>query len=111
MFPERPVVKCDVIVPDTKLDATGIKIQQWFISNSEDSVMGDGGSKQLKRAASFFVNGMARDINDACRCMDEWNIHKAKPMWSQREILHALETSIREGAKNGRPRGCAHHCG
>lgn len=108
MFPERPVVKCEVTVPDTKLDKTGIAIQQWFISNSEDSVMGDGGSSKLKRAASFFVNGMALDLNDACRCMEEWNIHKAKPMWSAREILHALETSIREGSKNGRPRGWAY---
>jgi len=108
MFPERPVVKCDINVPDTKLTADGIRMQQWFISNSEDSVSGENGSRVLKRAASFFVNGMALDLNDSIRCMEEWNLHRAKPMWSAREILHALETSMREGSKNGRPRGWAY---
>lgn len=108
-FPvERPVKPCRVIVPDLKLAPHGPAIIKWFIANSEESVQGSNGSKALKRAASFFRNGMALSLDETIVCMQQWNEAKATPPWSDREIMHAIETSSLEGAANGRPRGWAY---
>ena len=109
VFPvERELAKCGIVISDMKCDTTTFAVAKWFIDNSEDSIQGSDGSRILKRAASFFVNGLALNVDDASRCMTEWNLHKAKPFWSEREILHAMETSLREGSVNGRPRGWAY---
>lgn len=108
-FPaEREARKCEVNTSDIPFGKDAAIIAKWFIDNCEDSVQGENGSRMLKRAASFFVNGMALGMDNAEACMFEWNTHRAKPMWSAKEIRHALETSLREGAANGRPRGWAY---
>jgi hypothetical protein len=106
--PERLVVPCKITIGDMPLNGDAVAIAKWFIDNSEDSVEGENGSRVLKRAASFFVNGMALDHASAWFCMAEWNLHKAKPRWGEKEMLHAMETSRVEGAANGRPRGWAY---
>lgn len=108
-FPqEREMVRCHVDVSDIAITDTGKSIVRWFIENSDPSVQGSDGSKAMKRAASFFRNGMALSVDEATACMQFWNEAKASPLWSDREIAHALETSYREGAINGRPRGWAY---
>lgn len=109
LFPvEREVEHCSVIVPDLALSQDGLRIIKWFNENSEPSVQGLEGSRAMKRAASFFLNGLALSEDEAMACMQEWNKAKADPPWSDREMIHALETSSREGAINGRPRGWAY---
>lgn len=106
--PEQLTEKCKIQMGDIPMGAESTKIMEWFINNTEDSIEGQNGSRMLKRAASFFVNGMALDHTTCCHCMEEWNLHRAKPSWSAKEMLHALETSRLEGAVNGRPRGWAY---
>lgn len=106
--PERPIETCNITIADKALSAGAVAIAKWFIDNSEDSVEGENGSRVLKRAASFFVNGLALGHDDACKCLEEWNTHRAKPAWGAREMLHAIDTSAREGAITGRPRGWAY---
>ncbi len=106
--PEREPVACRVIIPDMEQTALGSTIGEWFIENSEDSVAGQNGSRQLKRAASFFVNGLGLSLTASEAWLSEWNLRRAQPPWSDKELGHAIETSIREGAITGRPRGWAY---
>jgi hypothetical protein len=108
MFPERIMEPCRVAVPDINESDVTYQIIEWFIANSEDSIEGQGGSRVLKKAASFFVNGLAIPHNHVGFWLDEWNKNRAKPEWSLKEINHAIETSRIEGASNGRPRGWAY---
>lgn len=105
---EREPVTCCVTVPDLEPTLLGTEIGEWFIANSEDSIAGDNGSRALKKAASFFINGLALSLPHAMAWLSEWNHHRATPPWSDQELQHALDTSAREGAITGRPRGWAY---
>ena len=106
--PEREPVTCCVTVPDLAPTKLSADIGSWFVANTEDSIAGDNGSRALKKAASFFVNGLALSLPDAMAWLSEWNHHRETPPWSDRELQHALDTSAREGAITGRPRGWAY---
>ena len=108
MFPERIVEPCTIDIPDIKETEVTMQIIGWFIANSEDSIEGNGGSRVLKKAASFFVNGLALCQSHAEAWLAQWNTVHAKPEWSIKEMRHAMETSRSEGAVNGRPRGWAY---
>ena len=105
---EHEPVRCVLSMPDLQPTSVGMAIGEWFINNSEDSISGQDGSRVLKRAASFFINGLGLSAPNATVWLSEWNQHRAKPPWSDRELQHALETSAREGAITGRPRGWAY---
>jgi hypothetical protein len=106
--PERVVEKCRLSVPDITETATTMAIIKWFVDNSDESIQGQDGSKAMKRAASFFINGLALSAAHAEAWLEVWNKNKAKPEWGIKELRHALDTSSREGSCNGRPRGWAY---
>lgn len=108
MFPEYKRMRCDIDIPRVPLTEDGQRLAHWFIHHTEDSVQGENGSRTMKRAASFFVNGMNLVIGDAMALLMTWNDHRATPKWGEGEMLHALETSMAEGTINGRPRGWAY---
>ena len=108
MFPERIRIKCDIDVPRVGLTPLARVIAQWFVDNCEDSVQGENGSRHLKRAASFYINGLNLEIGEAMALLMDWNDKRAFPKWGEGEMLHALETSMAEGTINGRPRGWAY---
>ena len=109
VFPKESAFEpCKLRIIDMPFNKDASVIAKWFIKNSEDSEQGCNGSRVMKRAASFFVNGLALNGDDAMACLSEWNTHRAKPMWSDRELQHAIITSSAEGASNGRPRGWAY---
>ncbi len=109
LFPQEPEPeRCRIMLPDRGMDGDAAAIAKWFIDNSKDSIQGENGSAIMKHAASFFANGIGLSRDGAARCMFEWNLKRAQPEWSEREIMHAIDTSLREGAANGRPRGWAY---
>jgi Bifunctional DNA primase/polymerase, N-terminal len=106
--PERDVEPCSVSIPDIRENGVTTSILKWFMENCDDSIEGQNGSKAMKRAASFLVNGLALPLDRAEIWIDVWNQRKATPPWGLRELRHALDTSRREGAITGRPRGWAY---
>ncbi len=106
--PEREPEQCALSMPDIKESDVTLAIIKWFMENCDPSIEGQNGSKAMKRAASFFVNGLALDPDHAETWMGVWNQQRATPPWGPKEMLHALDTSRREGAITGRPRGWAY---
>jgi len=74
-----------------------------YISRMEPAIAGSGGHDRTFAVAGVLVHGFAFEQQDALALLREWNGTHCRPPWSERELIHKIDSAL--ARPSDKPRG------
>lgn len=82
---------------------TVIERARRYLARMEPAISGSGGHDKTYAAAATLVHGFALDRETALALLREWNGTHCRPEWSERELIHKIESALARPSE--KPRG------
>ena len=74
-----------------------------YIERMEPAIAGSGGHDRTFAVAAVLLHGFAFDRNTALALLTEWNGTHCRPPWSDRELIHKIDSAMARPSE--KPRG------
>ena len=74
-----------------------------YLSRMDAAIAGSGGHDRTYAAAAVLVHGFALDHDTALALLREWNATHCQPPWSDRELIHKVDSVTARASE--KPRG------